>query len=285
MLCSLLDVNILPDDFYAVYKNITKFSVWDIESLLTLNNLENNEQGISEFKELKLAISLDQFKTYKKEHVKPNKNKYGIPQGSAISAVLSNIYMLNFDKMLRILVESQKGLYMRYSDDFIIVLPKIQLEQFKSKFSEIRGVIQSVPNLNLEPEKTQIFEYSSGQIKSRNQEVLGTAQNGKSVINYLGFTFDGETVVLRDKTVSKYYYKLYRKLKTIVKNKGVTKKGRKISCENIYLKYSIKGSKQGSGNFISYVKRAEKIFHDEESIARVRKKHMQKIRKQLNKIK
>jgi len=61
-------------------------------------------------------------------------------------------------------------------------------------------------------------------------------------MDYLGFPFDGRVVTLRDKTVSKYYYKLYRKLK---------------SCENVYIKYSIKGSHVGDGNFI-YVKRVEK---------------------------
>lgn len=104
-------------------------------------------------------------------------------------------------------------------------------------------------------------------------------------MNYLGFTFDGQVVTLRDKTISKYYYKLYRKLKTIVKNNGVTKNGRRISCENVYIKYSIKGAGQGDGNFISYVKRAERIFANEKGVTRIRKIHMQKIRKQLNKIK
>jgi hypothetical protein len=285
MLCSLLDVNKLPDDYFAVFKNITKFSVWDIESLLKLNNLDNNDKGISEFKQLRLAITLDQFKNCKKEHVKPNANNFGIPQGSAISAVLSNIYMLDFDKKLRSFVADKKGLYMRYSDDFIIILPKISLEQFKCEFSKIQTTIQSVPRLKLEPEKTQAFEYSSGRIRSCNEEVLETVKNSNNFMNYLGFSFDGQVVTLRDKTVTKYYYKLYRKLKTIVKNNGVTKRGRRISCENVYLRYSIKGAKIGDGNFITYVKRAEQIFGKEEAVAQVRKKHMQKIRKRLDKIK
>jgi hypothetical protein len=284
MLCSLLNVNKLPDDYYAVFKNITKFSTWDIESLLKLNNLENNDKGIAEFKQLKSAITPDQFKNCKKDHVKPNLNNFGIPQGSSISAVLSNIYMLDFDKTLRDFVADKRGLYMRYSDDFIIALPKIPLDQFKSEFSKINTIIQSVPRLKLEPEKTKVFEYSSGQIRSCNQEILGTVKNSNNFMNYLGFTFDGQVVTLRDKTVSKYYYKLYRKLKTIVKNNGVTKNGRRISCENIYIKYSIKGVKVGDGNFITYVKRAEQIFGNEEAVAQVRKKHMQKIRKQLDKI-
>ncbi|OAB33136.1 hypothetical protein PMSD_15600 [Paenibacillus macquariensis subsp. defensor] len=100
----------------------------------------------------------------------------------------------------------------------------------------------------------------------------------------MGFTFDGKTIMIRDKTVSKYYYRLYRKLKTITKNKGYTKKGNRISSENVYLKYSIKGSRVGKGNFISYVKRAERIFDNEKAIGRVAKNHMQKIRRRLNRV-
>lgn len=96
-------------------------------------------------------------------------------------------------------------------------------------------------------------------------------------MNYLGFTFDGQNVSLRDKTVSKHYYKLYRKLKTITKNNAVTEKGRRISCANVYLKYSIKGSSLGDGNFITYVKRAERIFSNEKAVARIRKVQSQSL--------
>lgn len=124
MLCSLLNVSKLPEDYYAVFKNITKYSTWNLESLLELNNLENNTKGIHEFKQLPLAISTKLFKELKKKYVKPNENDYGIPQGSAISAILSNIYMLVFDKEIKNYILSKNGLYMRYSDDFIAIIPK-----------------------------------------------------------------------------------------------------------------------------------------------------------------
>ncbi|WP_127506681.1 reverse transcriptase/maturase family protein [Paenibacillus humicus] len=287
-LCSLLCTERLPDDYYAVFKNITKYSTWDLTVLLELNGLENNVNGIQSFNQLEKAISSAQFKELKNKFVKPNKDSFGIPQGSAISAVLSNIYMLDFDKKIKDYVTEKQGLYMRYSDDFIVILPSTTLVSFKSNFQFINLAIQSVPRVKLEPEKTQIFEYNRGVIKSCNEDILQNVKNGKNFINYLGFTFDGRAVTLRDKTVSKYYYRLYRKLKTIVKRNGITKKGKRISCENVYLKYSIKGANVGNGsrgNFITYVKKAERIFSGEKAIGHVRKKHMQKIRKQLNQIK
>lgn len=226
-----------------------------------------------------MAIIPEHFKKYKKSFVKPNNNNFGIPQGSAISAVLSNIYMLDFDKTVKNLVEEKQGLYMRYSDDFIIILPKVSLAQFKCQIYKLHDAIKSVPRLQLEPDKTQVFHYLHRQIRSCNEDVLSDVKNGNNFMNYLGFTFDGQVVTLRDKTISKYYYKLYRKLKNIVKNNGVTKNGRRISCENVYIKYSIKGAGQGDGNFISYVKRAERIFANEKGVTRIRKIHMQKNKK------
>ncbi|KHL93254.1 hypothetical protein QW71_24260 [Paenibacillus sp. IHB B 3415] len=284
MLCNLLGVSKLPADYYAVFKNITKYSVWKLEHLLKTNGFENNVRGIQQLNKSKMVLSPVKFKELKKQNVKPNKNTYGIPQGSAISAVLSNIYMLEFDKKLNDYVTERSGLYMRYSDDFIIVLPKEDLGVFKTQYQFVNSVINLVPHVYLEPEKTQVFDYNNGKVKSCNEDVLINVENGKEIINYLGFTFDGEKVTLRDKTVSKYYYRLYRKLNTIVKNNGRTKTGKRISCKNVYLKYSIKGSSQDDGNFISYVKRAERVFDKEESVGLVRKRHMQKIRKQLNKI-
>ncbi|MCR4436832.1 MAG: reverse transcriptase/maturase family protein [Clostridiales bacterium] len=285
MLNDLLGTKELPADYYAVYKNITKYSVWDLESLLDLNGLPHSEDGIKKLNQLEKVLTLDQFKLYKKQYVKKHEEDYGIPQGSAISAVLSNIYMLQFDKRINDYVCDNNGLYMRYSDDFIIVLPKRSEEVFKNQFTYINSIIKSIPRLDLQPDKTQIFEFKDNFVISCNELVLDRVNNGKNLLNYLGFTFDGNVVTIRDKTISKYYYRMYRKLKTIIKSNGVTKKGNKISCKNIYEKYSIKGIYKGKGNFISYVKRAEMIFGKGEAINRATKKHMRKIRQKLDLIK
>lgn len=283
-LCDLLNVDRLPEDYYAVLKNITQYSTWNLEDLLKLNGLKNNVKGFQAFKQLDVAIPFAEFKKLKKHYVKPHKDDFGIPQGSAISAVLSNVYMLEFDKKVNEYVTERQGLYMRYSDDFIVILPRKNINEFRDDYCFIKSVIMLVPRLRLEPEKTQIFKYDGGSLKNCNEDILDNVENGKNVINYLGFSFDGKVVSLRDKTVSKYYYRLYRKLKTIVKRKGVTKKGKQISCANVYLKYSIKGENSDNGNFITYVKRAERIFEDERAIGNVRRKHMQKIRKRLDQI-
>ena len=44
--------------------------------------------------------------------------------------------------------------------------------------------------------------------------------NGRNEINYSGFILDEKEITIWDKTIIKYYYRLYRKLKTFVKSEG-----------------------------------------------------------------
>ncbi len=274
----------LPEDYYAVFKNITRYSTWDMEHILELNGLPNNKKGIQALNQKDLALTLSQFKKYKSKYQKPNTKGYGIPQGSAISAVLSNIYMLYFDNMINDYVKKQNGLYMRYSDDFIIILPKNNESLFVEQYDFLIKTINSVDRLNLQPDKTQVFQYDNNQILSCNEIVSQGVINGKDILDYLGFSFDGNVVSIRDKTASKYYYRMYRKLKTIEKSKGITKKGNKISNKNLYDKYSIRGAFKEKGNFITYIKRAEEVFGKNELVNRVANNHMKQIRKRLDSI-
>lgn len=287
-ICDVLDVEILPPDYYAVFKNITKYSIWELTELLKLNNLTDTEEDIQILNSKRRVLSEKEFKKHKKEFIIRHKENYGIPQGSAISAVLANIYMTTIDEKMDKLAGKFNGLYMRYSDDFIIILPRISEDSFKIALNDIMGEIKLIPNLILQPDKTQIYKYKDTTLKSCNSLFLDDMVNGKNEIDYLGFTFDGKEVTIRDKTISKYYYRLYRKLKTIVKNEGYTSSGKRISCKNLYEKYSVKGARLKDsnghikGNFITYVQRAQKVFGEDEPIDRKTKRHMIKIRRILD---
>ena len=212
--------------------------------------------------------------------INSNKNNFGIPQGASISAVLSNIYMMDFDVACRLLLKSYNGLYMRYSDDFIVVIPK--LESAKLVFDDVKSIIKIAPRLELQPEKTQYFKFENNEIINCGNEFDNSADCSNQFMNFLGFTFNGYKVTIRAKTTTKYYYRMYSKAKTIAKNGGYSYKGRRISKKNLYKGYSIRGAFCKRGNFISYVERSKGVFGNNEAIDRDTKRHMQKINKVLN---
>ena len=289
-LCEVLGVDILPEDYYAVFKNLTRYSTWELQDLLKLNNLKETEADIKKLNLQRRVLDTARFKANKSKYIHQHKEKYGIPQGSAMSAVLANVYMIKADEALNDLVTTCKGMYMRYSDDFIIVIPESAENQFKATLRKIQEIINRIPKLTLQQEKTQIYKYDKNQLRSCNDLFLEGVSNGKNEIDYLGFTFDGKVVTIRDKTITKYYYRLYRKVGTIVRSKGYTPKGKRISCKNLYEKYTVKGSKikgkdgKVKGNFITYVQRAQKIFGEEEPIDRKTRRHMLKVRRKLDKV-
>ncbi len=218
-LCNLLDFEKLSDDLFAVYKNITKYSTWQLEDILKYYNLSNTPNGFKVLNERKRIFNIKEYRKLKKQNInnaKKNENSYGIPQGSAISAVLSNIYMLNVDKEIHKIVEEFKGLYMRYSDDIIIVLPNVSEINFKNKLNEILNIYEDKSKVKLEREKTQIYKYDKNELVNCNKIMSEKFVNGKNRIDYLGFSFDGKIVTIKDKTISKYYYRVYRKLPLII---------------------------------------------------------------------
>ena len=271
----------LPEDHYAVYKNITKYSIWELEDLLQLNGLTNTEVGRRRLNEKTRVLTEKQFHE-NRSHIRKNLNSFGIPQGSPISALLANIYMLVVDKRIKESVDILHGLYMRYSDDFVIVLPGIGGEAAKENFHKIMNEFNDVPGLTLQPEKTQFFSYDGEKIENCGKLFFVEADCGHKFINFLGFTFDGSHISIRSKTTSKYYYRMRRKAKTILKTKQ-HQPNTLVGSQNLYKQYSERGSYGKKGNFLTYVRRAKKVFGSKEKIDRDTKRHMQKIRQAMTK--
>lgn len=305
MLTAVLGVSKLSDDWYAVYKNITAYSTWDLMSLLKINHLvtstflsnmaqeearieknettqtrrirsylERLEKNRKKLNHLPMVLTKEQYQTHKKQHIKPNKGNIGIPQGSAISAVLSNVYMQEVDQKIYSYVTENKGLYLRYSDDFIVIIPKSAGKENHEVRDYIYDIVTHTKGLKLQYEKTQIYSYSNKILTNVTND-----QETEGKLDYLGFVFDGKEVTLRAKTVSKYYYRMYRKIRTIQKCGGVTHKGNRVNYKVLYGVYSQKGvysSKKtpekgtksavsrkkdySEGNFFTYVQKADTIL-------------------------
>lgn len=279
--CSLLKCDSLPDDHYNVFKNVTAYSKWELTDLLTLNGFSDDWAGRKSLNSQLRVITPTQFKE-NRSHIVKNTDNYGIPQGSPISAILANVYMLEVDKLINNMVLSFGGMYMRYSDDFIIILPDVAELNVADIFEKIHALLKFAPRLTLEQSKTQYFHYSNGALENCGKKFHPEADGSSRFINFLGFTFDGEKVSIRSKTISKYYYRMYRKAKNIANAGSYTPAGKHISCENLYRRYSERGADGKPGNFLTYVSRAEREYGAGEAITRDTKRHMQKIRKALN---
>lgn len=278
-LCSVLGTERLPEDYYKVFRSITKYSYVDFSDILNYYRMPDTVTSRRKLNKKDIILPIQTLR--RMDIINSNKENYGIPQGSAISAVLSNVYMLEFDQNVNAYIKTYNGKYLRYSDDTIFILPVTAESEIQQIHLEIRNIISKIPNLTLQAEKTKLYYYNEGNLENRDFLIDGRA-NDKNIIDYLGFSFDGKNIYLRDKTISKYYYRMYKKADTVVKCKGISPKGNIISNKNLYKTYSLKGansSEISKGNFLSYVKRCKRVFGANEKVVKVLNIIMEKLRK------
>ena len=232
----ILKVDTLPNDYYKIFKSITKYSYIEYNDIL--NELHLKHKELTKLHKERL-FDIEQFRKFKQGKVHGNKESYGMVQGSAISSVMSNIYMIKFDKLVNDIVTSNNGIYRRYSDDIIIIIPNIA--GVKELYNKIMNIKDKIPNLIMSPEKTSCFIKRQDSITS--VDILkNKVLKENTIINYLGFSYDGECVKIREKTVAKYYRKMYARIKTI--NRWTVKTDIK------------------KGNFLTYVDRSKKEYGD-----------------------
>ena len=236
MMCEVLGVERLPQDYFSVFKNITRFSSWDWKDIVKAAGENIAERGVrKKINSKETVLTKEQFQKNKKD-IKKNISGVGVPQGSPISAVLSNIYMIKFDKDIKRYVTSKGGIYMRYSDDFIIVLPYERDAEIADFTSYIFSYVESMKGLiDLQKEKTSCYTYKDEVIYEGDQP---------SSINYLGFLFDGKNIRIRPRAITKYYYRMRRKANTIGRSNWTSSKGRRISAKELYSIYSRNDEKQ-----------------------------------------
>lgn len=205
-----------------LHQNNIHFAKRAIDFIRNSSLCADNRKGRKESNSRVRVLSPEEFKL-NRSHIKPNPDEFGIPQGSPISGLLANTYMLEVDKKVYDLVSSLNGLYMRYSDDFIIVIP----DTGSAAYRELRDIttLFNIDGLTLEPQKTQYFRFDNMGLKNCGSLFGVLAESHKRFINFLGFTFDGKTVSLRTKTTGKYYQRMYKKVGTITANDGYTSSG------------------------------------------------------------
>lgn len=213
-----------------------------------------------------------------------SKDPYGIPQGSALSSVLSNIYLLDFDLKVKEFLNTKNAIYRRYCDDILIVCSHSDVAEIdtflKEKIRE-KGVHLKIHEIEKE------FKHSKSQIYDfRNKEKIKNHP-----LQYLGFYFNGKSVLIRDSSLARYYRKAHKsivatRLNVIKKlyhikssGKHLQEKQKNMYRKKLYKKYTV----LGKNNFHTYVNRAFRQMEgvDNTKIKKQLLNHLKKIKKDI----
>ncbi|NTW45681.1 MAG: hypothetical protein HGB18_01330 [Candidatus Moranbacteria bacterium] len=237
----ILGVDSLPKDHYVIFRIITRFSY-------VLMDLIIEKMGRRNQKDLSRLCTPIEFRNKISPLIIVNRAKKGIPQGSPISAVLSNIYMLQFDIAVSNQIEAVGGLYQRYCDDIIIVVPTKYIAKIESfTLSEIAKI-----QLTINPSKMEKREFKRIKGKLR---CFDSGSDNLLTLKYLGLEFDGERSYIRHSGIGKYEKRMNRSIKKAAELNSAKKRSA-FPKKKIYEKFS----HSNKSNFISYSIRAGEIL-------------------------
>lgn len=281
----VLGVDKLPEDHFNIYKSLTKYCYIDLKEVCYYVNKDKKKSCTQAdctkcdkkiykiipkilFKDAnEFRIFRDWYKNFYKDtkHRRFHRNEglyatkpYGIPQGSAMSALLSNIYMIPFDLSMQNLAKDVGGLYRRYCDDIMFICP--HEENIKGKIVTCIKEYINERGENLEIHPIEEWDNYS---KSQCYDFKNTVKIKQYPLQYLGFYFDGEKVRIREASLARYLRKSKRavdamkisaknKLKNMHKQKiPIQEKQKKLYRHHLYEQYTHLGKR----NFISYVYR------------------------------
>lgn len=238
----------LPDDHYAVFKSLTKYSIVTRDSAykefsISVHNPRSAGDRICSAVEFRARIKGNSL-------ISSNATSRGIPQGSPISAILSNIYLMDFDVFAQQCVRSEGGTYFRYCDDILLIVPTHTRNEI------VRKIVTRLTELKLaiNEQKTEVrsFEFEDGVLTSNKP------------LQYLGFTFDGQRILIRSAALARYSQNMKRAVRLATRtmtrwNRIRAERGqppRPIYRKAIYMKYSHLGKQ----NFLRYGYKAAKIM-------------------------
>jgi len=203
-LAKICSVNKLDSKLFKVFKSLTSYKYIEYEDFI------KNEK--------KIKSPQNRFSIYKtlNPFLKENKTTKGIPQGSPISGVLANIYLIDFD--LSIKKNFPDIFYRRYSDDLLFICKD------KDKDSVISFVREQIKKsfLDINPSKSFISYFATDNDGSIECKKVTDGNNkelkNRNYFDYLGLEITGKKVFLRKKTLQVTRFKQIRKVKRHLRN-------------------------------------------------------------------
>lgn len=272
----------LPDDHYAVFKSLTRFSY--VHRTAALRELRIGQRRFDRMNSRMPLCDPQAFRDIVRGRklVVVNENRYGIPQGSPISALLSNIYLLDFDQVISATARLYGGQYWRYCDDILIVIPTANEYSANVEFTAINKIKDL--NLEINQKKTEVFRFSrtpQGELICEARSAQTTAfTQGTKPLQYLGFTFDGRKIMIRPQSLDRNRKRMNKAVKLARSTQRSQNEERASTGEPVREIFTRKllrtyGS-LGDKNFHGYAKRSEEAM-DSKSIKRQRQRRTENL--------
>ena len=225
--CALLGVADLPHDHRAVFRAITRYAIVDRDAAYErLGYLTWQAKGSSRipvyttgFKDMPRQLCTNAEFREKicgkggifDSLIETNKDDFGIPQGSPISDMLANLYLIDFDSAVKAYVDAIGGAFFRYSDDIIIIIPGGDAEAVAARDFAIAEIKKHGTKIVIKESKTSVLRYYP--VPKGQAFVKLHGEQGENGLEYLGFRYDGKAAYLRDTTLSRLYRKVTRSIR------------------------------------------------------------------------
>lgn len=293
----------MPDDQYKVFKSLTQYSYIGKTNLLTKYDINLKKLPKPPTTLLEVVPGKKDYEKYDQLRIdklivtnnKPNlatKRHIGIPQGSGMSALLSNIYLIYFDRDMKEKADKEGFVYRRYCDDILIICDSDKA-QILQQFTIDK--IHDECFLTIQEKKVEVTEFrkqTNGKIRAFNRKKMN--QDGISIppigkerkyyksLQYLGFEFNGQDVFIRASSLSRYFRKMKARIvKTISMAYSDKSTSSRIWREQLLHRYTHLGKR----NFLSYAYNAAqkqyknaqgdvKEGHDSLAIRKQLKRHL-----------
>jgi RNA-directed DNA polymerase len=261
----LLEVESLPDDWFKVFRYMTKFR------FVRLDDLRSHPDFATSLKKKTrdpIATVLEVKSASIQFHGNPN--AFGIPQGTPISAALSNLYMLDFDTEMSAFCRSIGALYRRYSDDILVVCKLDHARDVEVRIEELLAA----DALEISRDKTEVSEF----------DPANTDLASRRAAQYLGFTFHQEGAAIRPSSLSRQWRKMrkgFRRTREVAEKAIAQGKATKAFTRKLRKRFTSVAPR----NFASYARRSAKLFDNGDVILRQLKRFEREVEREFQRLK
>ena len=260
----VLGVAELDSDWYKIFRAMTRYRY------VLLNELKAHEQfgpRIATFSREPIASVAELKAAAITFHGNPSPGS-GIPQGTPISSAFSNLYMIDFDRLLHAYANSIGGFYRRYSDDILLICPSAEADAAEAKVGELIALDRLQLN-HKKTERTLFDPASSGDAKPA---------------QYLGFVLSTSGVSIRGSSLSRQWRKMRRAIKRTRKaaERAIgTGTSKQVYTKRLRRRFTAVRVR----NFSSYARRSASILDDCRPVRRQLRRFERAVEKEIRALK